>query len=51
MIYYEQTHCGSMEFSISCVLAKLDTSLDECFVSKPTYPKKDFTIQKGERQL
>lgn len=42
MIYYEQTHCSSMEFSISCVLAKLDTSIDECFVSKPTYPKEDF---------
>lgn len=44
MIYYGQTHCSSMEFSISCVLAKLDTSLDldECFVSKPTYAKEDF---------
>lgn len=42
MIYYEQTHCSSMEFSISCILAKSDTSLDECFVSQPTYPKEDF---------
>lgn len=42
MIYYKQTHCSSMEISKSCVLAKLDTSLDESFVSKSTYPKEDF---------
>lgn len=38
-----------MAFSMFCVLAKGDTSLDECLVSKPTYPKKDF-LQLGKER-